>query len=274
MVIPQSIFTLCRDIRLPELLLYPGYAFAGAVLAGRDFTAFELFRLALVCIFARICASELRRGVRMISGVLALLASAYSMITLPLTCILILLLTLMRKNDSGRMKAVLAGGCAACDILLGMQMPGGRQAVILAGVFLSGMCLYAAGLTRSAEEKTDRLAKRPGGYTMFAGALLAYLTLFARIGFQKMEGWTSWLPGLLSAGTAAIFLILSWKAMNVFKRHALPGTVKGWICALNINIFFIQAAAVSAAGYWAPALLILLFMSGSRILHVKLYGGD
>ena len=292
---PPVLFQWLKILRAPVLLTIPGNVIAGWILAGGEHwnggAASFALSATLLHLFGPLTGRDgiperrlplLRTAAFVIACLPALLFRKYAAL-IPLFG-LFLMMDLYRNHGEASAKSGIVLRCGAAglipllEVLLGAAVfvdgETFRSPSAFCFLFAAALCLYQAGVERAEISCPKRLDVCPGGNMMFTGALLGYLTLFARLGMEKMHGWTSWLPGAFSALAAAVFLIVSWKAFRTFRRKSLPGIVKGWILALGFNVLFLQAAAVSAAGFWEGGIILIFFSFCARALYVKLYGGD
>ena len=284
--LPPALFNALKTIRAPRLFFVPGSVFAGWALAGgADWNAdICLFALSAVLLhlFGPLSSPAVRhpgllRTVFFVTACLPAFLTGKFFTLIPLAGIF-LMMDIYRNRSKETARCIASAMISLLEVFLGamvfMEGETHRRPSVFCFIFAAALCLYQAGVSRAESSHPARLSVTPGGNMMFAGALLCYLTLFVRLGMEKMHGWTSYLPGAFSAMTAAVFLIVSWKAFRTFRKKSLPGIVKGWILALGSNILFVQAAAVSVTGSWECGLLLVFFSFCARALHVKLYGGD
>lgn len=293
---PPVLFKWLKLLRAPMLFTVPGNVVAGWILAGGEHwnagAASFALSAALLHLFGSLTGCDgirerrlpLLRTAAFVTACLPALLFRKYVALMPLFG-LFLMMDIYRNHGGETAESGIVLRCGASGLISLLEVFLGaavfmdgetfRTPSVFCFLFAAALCLYQAGVSRAEISRPARLSVTPGGNMMFAGALICYLILFVRLGMEKMTGgWTSYLPGAFSALAAAVFLIVSWKAFRTFRRKSLPGIVKGWILALGFNVLFVQAAAVSAAGFWECGLLLLFFSFCARALYVKLYGGD
>ena len=292
-------------LRIPNLFSVPGDPLAGFLIAGGLITE-QTFALLSVCLsgfFAYlyglisndIADLEIDREERpnrplpsgavalapaktamVLCAILSLVTAAFSTRTLIVGVLLLVFITLYNfvLKKYKHIGPAAMGACRFFHVLLGTAAVTELVQVkfIYALLFAFGVFLYIYGVTCAAAEETKKLAKRPGGLLFFGGAVLAYIVLFLRMGMEPLTEWWDWLPGIFSALTAAVYIVIAWKGFRTFQRPSLPGIAQGWIGTLIGNLIFLQAAAAAAAAAWYVAIVLVIFWGLARMTAVHFYG--
>ncbi len=282
-------------IRAPELFTLPGDVFAGFLLtaAGLSRSAIlPLTALAFAAVLAAICGSifrsimnikndSLRHPERALpsgavspraamaamtaSGILAL---AFSIVAGPTGFFAVLLLLCtsfsLKSLPAAHGLRFALGVIAAA----GPEVPPTNR-LIIAGIFALGLILYSFGRWKILAVRPE-LPKKPGRRVFFAGAVIAYGTLFGIAIRMPTDNWYSITCGIVSALFSGLFLVLMYWSFRILQYPNTPDEVRKNGGLLLFSLIFLHGAL---AALYGCLILTGVFLAGavlSRLIAIYL----
>ena len=282
-------------LRVPELFTLPGDIFAGFLLAAScplKVALLPLIALSVSAVLVSICGSIFRailnikddmlhhperplpsgavspRAAQVAMVASGLLALAFSMIAGPIGFFAVLLL--LCTSFSLKSQPVAHGLRVALGVIAAAnpETPAINHLVI-AGIFALGLMLYSFGRWKVLSSKPE-LPKKPGRRFFFAGAVIAYGTLFGLALNMPTDNWFSITCGIISALSSGLFLVLMYWSFRILQYPNTPDEVRKNGGLLLFSLIFLHAAVSALYGC---LVLTGIFIAGavlSRVIAISL----
>ncbi len=143
--------------------------------------------------------------------------------------------------------------------------------LLCAATWTAGVLLYLTG-QRLAVTDTAPVAARPGRRLFFAGAVIAYGTLFGIVIQKPTEDVFSLICGGLSAVSAGVFLVLAYWAFRLFQYPVTLAQTAGTGTLMSLGLIFLQAGTAAAQSELNSAVLLLLLALCLVVIRKKRKG--
>ncbi|MBO5681082.1 MAG: UbiA family prenyltransferase [Lentisphaeria bacterium] len=282
-------------LRVPELFTLPGEVFAGFLLTAAELprlAVLPLIALSLSAVLASVCGSIFRAILNIRDDILrhperplpsgavspraamvamvasGLLSLAFAIIAGPLGFLAVLLLLCasfsLKSLPVAHGLRVTLGVIAAIDL----TAPEINRTVI-AGIFALGLILYSFGRWKVLSCKPE-LTMKPGRRFFFAGAVIAYGTLFGIAVNMPTDHWYTITCGIISALSSGLFIVLMYWSFRLLQYPNTPDEVRRNGGLLLFSLIFLHAAAAALFG---SLILTGIFIAGailSRLIAIYL----
>lgn len=280
-------------LRTPDLFCLPGDVIAGLLLAANGLpphAMLPLIALSVSVVLASVCGSIFRailsirddmlrhperplpsgavspRAAMVAMVAAGLLSLAFAIITGPFGFFAVLLLL----AASFTLKSLpLAHGLR---VALGVIAATGlteisRDRLFIAGIFALGLVLYSFGRWKILSTSPET-PQKPGRRFFFAGAVIAYGTLFGIAINTPTDNWYSLTCGGISAVLSGVFMVLMYWSFRILQYPNTPDEVRRNGGLLLFALLFLQAAVAAVCD--ALILTGLLFAAAvlSRLLAI------
>lgn len=257
-------------LRTPDLFCLPGDVIAGFLLTAAALppsSHIPLIALSVSVVLASICGSIFRailniredtlhhperplpsgavspRAAMVAMVASGLLSVAFSFIAGPLGLFAGLLLLCssfsLKSLPIAQGLRVALGAIAACNL---MEIHHNR--LIIAGIFAVGLVLYSFGRWKILSIPPET-PKKPGRRYFFAGAAIAYGTLFGLAINLPADNWYVLTCGGISAVLSGIFMVLMYWSFRVLQFPNTPQEVRKNGGLLMFALIFLQAATAA-----------------------------
>ncbi|MBR4885254.1 MAG: hypothetical protein IKZ33_08065 [Lentisphaeria bacterium] len=282
-------------LRVPELFTLPGDVFAGFLLTAAELprlAVLPLIALSLSAVLASVCGSIfrailnirddiLRHPVRPLpSGAVSpraamvamvasgLLSLAFAIIAGPLGFLAVLLL--LCTSFSLKSLPVAHGLRVALGVIAAIDLTAPEiNRTVIAGIFALGLILYSFGRWKVLSCKPE-LTMKPGRRFFFAGAVIAYGTLFGIAVNMPTDHWYTITCGIISALSSGLFIVLMYWSFRLLQYPNTPDEVRRNGGLLLFSLIFLHAAAAALFG---SLILTGIFIAGailSRLIAIYL----
>ena len=277
-------------LRVPELFTLPGDIFAGFLLAAScplKVALLPLIALSASAVLASICGSIFRAILNIKDDILrhperplpsgavspraaqvamvasGLLALAFSIAAGPVGFFAVLLL--LGASFSLKSLPVAHGLRVALGVIAAANLDTPTvDRLVIVGIFALGVMLYSYGRWKVLSGKPE-LPKKPGRRFFFAGAMIAYGTLFGLAINMPTNNWFSITCGVISALSSGLFLVLMYWSFRVLQYPNTPDEVRQNGGLLLFSLIFLHAATAALSGC---LILTGVFIAGAVLSRV------
>lgn len=257
-------------LRAPELFCLPGDVIAGFLLTASGLqqgAVLPLIALSASVVLASICGTIFRailniredslhhperplpsgavspRAAMTAMVAAGILSLAFSWLAGPVGVFLALLLLCssftLKSLPLAHGLRVAMGAAAACNL---MEISNNR--LIIAGIFALGLILYSFGRWKILATPPET-PKKPGRRFFFAGAVIAYGTLFGLAINLPANDWYVLTCGGVSALLSGLFMVLMYWSFRILQLPNTPDEVRRNGGLLMFALIFLQAAAAA-----------------------------
>lgn len=282
-------------LRVPELFTLPGDVFAGFLLTAAELprlAVLPLIALSLSAVLASVCGSIFRAilnirddilrhperplpsgavspGAAMVAMVASgLLSLAFAIIAGPPGFLAVLLL--LCASFSLKSLPVAHGLRVALGVIAAIDLTAPEiNRTVIAGIFALGLMLYSFGRWKVLSCKPE-LTMKPGRRFFFAGAVIAYGTLFGIAVNMPTDHWYTITCGIVSALSSGLFMVLMYWSFRLLQYPNTPDEVRRNGGLLLFSLIFLHAAAAALFG---SLILTGIFIAGailSRLIAIYL----
>ena len=282
-------------LRVPELFTLPGDVFAGFLLTAAELprlAVLPLIALSLSAVLASVCGSIFRAilnirddilrhperplpsgavspGAAMVAMVASgLLSLAFAIIAGPPGFLAVLLL--LCASFSLKSLPVAHGLRVALGVIAAIDLTSPDiNRTVIAGIFALGLILYSFGRWKVLSCKPE-LTMKPGRRFFFAGAVIAYGTLFGIAVNMPTDHWYTITCGIISALSSGLFMVLMYWSFRLLQYPNTPDEVRRNGGLLLFSLIFLHAAAAALFG---SLILTGIFIAGailSRLIAIYL----
>lgn len=282
-------------LRVPELFTLPGDVFAGFLLTAAELprlAVLPLIALSLSAVLASVCGSIFRAILNIRDDILrhperplpsgavspgaaivamvasGLLSLAFAIIAGPLGFLAVLLL--LCASFSLKSLPVAHGLRVALGVIAAIDLTASEiNRTVIAGIFALGLILYSFGRWKVLSCKPE-LTMKPGRRFFFAGAVIAYGTLFGIAVNMPTDHWYTITCGIVSALSSGLFMVLMYWSFRLLQYPNTPDEVRRNGGLLLFSLIFLHAAAAALFG---SLILTGIFIAGailSRLLAIYL----
>ena len=282
-------------LRVPELFTLPGDVFAGFLLTAAELprlAVLPLIALSLSAVLASVCGSIFRAILNIRDDILrhperplpsgavspraamvamvasGLLSLAFAIIAGPLGFLAVLLL--LCSSFSLKSLPVAHGLRVALGVIAAIDLTAPEiNRTVIAGIFALGLILYSFGRWKVLSCKPE-LTMKPGRRFFFAGAVIAYGTLFGIAVNMPTDHWYTITCGIISALSSGLFIVLMYWSFRLLQYPNTPDEVRRNGGLLLFSLIFLHAAAAALFG---SLILTGLFIAGailSRLIAIYL----
>ena len=282
-------------LRVPELFTLPGDVFAGFLLTAAELprlAVLPLIALSLSAVLASVCGSIFRAilnirddilrhperplpsgavspGAAMVAMVASgLLSLAFAIIAGPPGFLAVLLL--LCASFSLKSLPVAHGLRVALGVIAAIDLTAPKiNRTVIAGIFALGLILYSFGRWKVLSCKPE-LTMKPGRRFFFAGAVIAYGTLFGIAVNMPTDHWYTITCGIISALSSGLFIVLMYWSFRLLQYPNTPDEVRRNGGLLLFSLIFLHAAAAALFG---SLILTGIFIAGailSRLIAIYL----
>lgn len=282
-------------LRVPELFTLPGDVFAGFLLTAAELpqlAVLPLIALSLSAVLASVCGSIFRAILNIRDDILrhperplpsgavspraamvamvasGLLSLAFAIIAGPLGFLAVLLL--LCASFSLKSLPVAHGLRVALGVIAAIDLTAPEiNRTVIAGIFALGLILYSFGRWKVLSCKPE-LTMKPGRRFFFAGAVIAYGTLFGIAVNMPTDHWYTITCGIISALSSGLFIVLMYWSFRLLQYPNTPDEVRRNGGLLLFSLIFLHAAAAALFG---SLILTGIFIAGailSRLIAIYL----
>lgn len=282
-------------LRVPELFTLPGDVFAGFLLTAAELprlAVLPLIALSLSAVLASVCGSIFRAILNIRNDILChperplpsgavspraamvamvasgLLSLAFAIIAGPLGFLAVLLL--LCASFSLKSLPVAHGLRVALGVIAAIDLTAPEiNRTVIAGIFALGLILYSFGRWKVLSCKPE-LTMKPGRRFFFAGAVIAYGTLFGIAVNMPTDHWYTITCGIISALSSGLFIVLMYWSFRLLQYPNTPDEVRRNGGLLLFSQIFLHAAAAALFG---SLILTGIFIAGailSRLIAIYL----
>lgn len=282
-------------LRVPELFTLPGDVFAGFLLTAAELpqlAVLPLIALSLSAVLASVCGSIFRAILNIRDDILrhperplpsgavspraamvamvasGLLSLAFAIIAGPLGFLAVLLL--LCSSFSLKSLPVAHGLRVALGVIAAIDLTAPEiNRTVIAGIFALGLILYSFGRWKVLSCKPE-LTMKPGRRFFFAGAVIAYGTLFGIAVNMPTDHWYTITCGIISALSSGLFIVLMYWSFRLLQYPNTPDEVRRNGGLLLFSLIFLHAAAAALFG---SLILTGIFIAGailSRLIAIYL----
>lgn len=282
-------------LRVPELFTLPGDVFAGFLLTAAELprlAVLPLIALSLSAVLASVCGSIFRAILNIRDDILrhperplpsgavspraamvamiasGLLSLAFAIIAGPLGFLAVLLL--LCASFSLKSLPVAHGLRVALGVIAAIDLTAPEiNRTVIAGIFALGLILYSFGRWKVLSCKPE-LTMKPGRRFFFAGAVIAYGTLFGIAVNMPTDHWYTITCGIVSALSSGLFIVLMYWSFRLLQYPNTPDEVRRNGGLLLFSLIFLHAAAAALFG---SLILTGIFIAGailSRLIAIYL----
>lgn len=282
-------------LRVPELFTLPGDVFAGFLLTAAELprlAVLPLIALSLSAVLASVCGSIFRAILNIRDDILrhperplpsgavspraamvamvasGLLSLAFAIIAGPLGFLAVLLL--LCASFSLKSLPVAHGLRVALGVIAAIDLTAPEiNRTVIAGIFALGLILYSFGRWKVLSCKPE-LTMKPGRRFFFAGAVIAYGTLFGIAVNMPTDHWYTITCGIVSALSSGLFIVLMYWSFRLLQYPNTPDEVRRNGGLLLFSLIFLHAAATALFG---SLILTGIFIAGailSRLIAIYL----
>ena len=282
-------------LRVPELFTLPGDVFAGFLLTAAELprlAVLPLIALSLSAVLASVCGSIFRAILNIRDDILrhperplpsgavspraamvamvtsGLLSLAFAIIAGPLGFLAVLLL--LCASFSLKSLPVAHGLRVALGVIAAIDLTAPEiNRTVIAGIFALGLILYSFGRWKVLSCKPE-LTMKPGRRFFFAGAVIAYGTLFGIAVNMPTDHWYTITCGIISALSSGLFIVLMYWSFRLLQYPNTPDEVRRNGGLLLFSLIFLYAAAAALFG---SLILTGIFIAGailSRLIAIYL----
>ena len=282
-------------LRVPELFTLPGDVFAGFLLTAAELprlAVLPLIALSLSAVLASVCGSIFRailnirddilrhperplpsgavspRAAMVVMVASGLLSLAFAIIAGPLGFLAVLLL--LCASFSLKSLPVAHGLRVALGVIAAIDLTAPEiNRTVIAGIFALGLILYSFGRWKVLSCKPE-LTMKPGRRFFFAGAVIAYGTLFGIAVNMPTDHWYTITCGIISALSSGLFIVLMYWSFRLLQYPNTPDEVRRNGGLLLFSLIFLHAAAAALFG---SLILTGIFIAGailSRLIAIYL----
>ena len=282
-------------LRVPELFTLPGDVFAGFLLTAAELprlAVLPLIALSLSAVLASVCGSIFRAILNIRDDILrhperplpsgavspraamvamvasGLLSLAFAIIAGPLGFLAVLLL--LCASFSLKSLPVAHGLRVALGVIAAIDLTAPEiNRTVIAGIFALGLILYSFGRWKVLSCKPE-LTMKPGRRFFFAGAVIAYGTLFGIAVNMPTDHWYTITCGIISALSSGFFIVLMYWSFRLLQYPNTPDEVRRNGGLLLFSLIFLHAAAAALFG---SLILTGIFIAGailSRLIAIYL----
>ena len=282
-------------LRVPELFTLPGDVFAGFLLTAAELprlAVLPLIALSLSAVLASVCGSIFRAILNIRDDILrhperplpsgavspraamvamvtsGLLSLAFAIIAGPLGFLAVLLL--LCSSFSLKSLPVAHGLRVALGVIAAIDLTAPEiNRTVIAGIFALGLILYSFGRWKVLSCKPE-LTMKPGRRFFFAGAVIAYGTLFGIAINMPTDHWYTITCGIISALSSGLFIVLMYWSFRLLQYPNTPDEVRRNGGLLLFSLIFLYAAAAALFG---SLILTGIFIAGailSRLIAIYL----
>lgn len=260
-------------LRVPELFTLPGDVFAGFLLTAAglpQIAILPLIALSVSAVLASVCGSVLRSILNIKDDILrhperplpsgavspraamvtmvaaGILALAFSIVAGPPGFFAVLLL--LCASFSLKSLPVAHGLRVALGVIAAENaVAPDTNRLIIAGIFAVGLMLYSSGRWKVLSTKPE-MTMKPGRRFIFAGAVIAYGTLFGIAVNMPTDHWYTITCGIISALFSGLFLVLMYWSFRVLQYPNTADEVRRNGGLLLFSLIFLQAATAALTG--------------------------
>ena len=282
-------------LRVPELFTLPGDVFAGFLLTAAELprlAVLPLIALSLSAVLASVCGSIFRAILNIRDDILrhperplpsgavspraamvamvasGLLSLAFAIIAGLLGFLAVLLL--LCASFSLKSLPVAHGLRVALGVIAAIDLTAPEiNRTVIAGIFALGLILYSFGRWKVLSCKPE-LTMKPGRRFFFAGAVIAYGTLFGIAVNMPTDHWYTITCGIISALSSGLFIVLMYWSFRLLQYPNTPDEVRRNGGLLLFSLIFLHAAAAALFG---SLILTGIFIAGailSRLIAIYL----
>ncbi|MBE6407552.1 MAG: hypothetical protein E7038_02995 [Lentisphaerae bacterium] len=282
-------------LRVPELFTLPGDVFAGFLLTAAELpqlAVLPLIALSLSAVLASVCGSVFRSILNIRDDILrhperplpsgavspraamvamvasGLLSLAFAIIAGPPGFLAVLLL--LCASFSLKSLPVAHGLRVALGVIAAIDLTAPEiNRTVIAGIFALGLILYSFGRWKVLSCKPE-LTMKPGRRFFFAGAVIAYGTLFGIAVNMPTDHWYTITCGIVSALSSGLFIVLMYWSFRLLQYPNTPDEVRRNGGLLLFSLIFLHAAAAALFG---SLILTGIFIAGailSRLIAIYL----
>lgn len=282
-------------LRVPELFTLPGDVFAGFLLTAAELprlAVLPLIALSLSAVLASVCGSIFRAILNIRDDILrhperplpsgavspraamvamvasGLLSLAFAIIAGPPGFLAVLLL--LCASFSLKSLPVAHGLRVALGVIAAIDLTAPEiNRTVIAGIFALGLILYSFGRWKVLSCKPE-LTMKPGRRFFFAGAVIAYGTLFGIAVNMPTDHWYTITCGIVSALSSGLFIVLMYWSFRLLQYPNTPDEVRRNGGLLLFSLIFLHAAAAALFG---SLILTGIFIAGailSRLIAIYL----
>lgn len=282
-------------LRVPELFTLPGDVFAGFLLTAAELprlAVLPLIALSLSAVLASVCGSIFRAILNIRDDILrhperplpsgavspgaaivamvasGLLSLAFAIIAGPPGFLAVLLL--LCASFSLKSLPVAHGLRVALGVIAAIDLTAPEiNRTVIAGIFALGLILYSFGRWKVLSCKPE-LTMKPGRRFFFAGAVIAYGTLFGIAVNMPTDHWYTITCGIISALSSGLFIVLMYWSFRLLQYPNTPDEVRRNGGLLLFSLIFLHAAAAALFG---SLILTGIFIAGailSRLIAIYL----
>lgn len=260
-------------LRVPELFTLPGDVFAGFLLTAAglpQIAILPLIALSVSAVLASVCGSVFRSILNIKDDILrhperplpsgavspraamvamvaaGILALAFSIVAGPpgfFAVLLLLCASFSLKSLPVAHGLRVALGAIAAENAVAPD----TNRLLIAGIFAVGLMLYSSGRWKVLSTKPE-MTMKPGRRFIFAGAVIAYGTLFGIAVKMPTDHWYTITCGIISALFSGLFLVLMYWSFRVLQYPNTADEVRRNGGLLLFSLIFLQAATAALTG--------------------------